>query len=155
MNEQLISNFYQAFQKKDWQTMQTCYADDAVFSDEIFKNLNATQTRGMWEMLIKKGKDLVIEYKIIASSEKMLKAEWKATYLFSDRNRKVVNYINAEFLIENGKIVKHTDAFSFHKWARQALGFTGFVFGGTRFLKKKVRAGALKNLEKFIANKKQ
>ena len=150
-NEQLISTFYKAFQQKDYTTMQQCYAENAVFNDEAFKNLNATQVRAMWQMLISRGKDLVVEFKNIQSEGNTASAEWVATYTFSQTKRKVTNRIKANFVIENGKIVKHTDTFNFYKWSSQALGMVGMLLGWTSFLRKKVSEGAMKNLEEFMA----
>lgn len=152
-NEQLITNFYKAFQKRDYKTMQACYSDNATFSDEVFVNLNAKEVRAMWEMLITRGKDLQLEFKNIRADEKTGSAEWVATYTFSATGKKVVNRINASFVFENGKIIKHTDHFSFYKWSSQALGFMGFFLGWTSFLKQKVRSQAAKSLSEFLNRK--
>lgn len=152
-NTTLIQTFYTAFQQKDYRTMQQAYADTAVFNDEVFKNLNAAQVRAMWEMLITKGKDLQLEFKNINADEKNGTAEWIATYTFSGTGRKVVNHIKASFVFENGKIVAHTDAFDFYAWAKQALGFKGWLLGRTGFLQKKVQATALGNLNHFMQNR--
>lgn len=150
VNEQLIHNFYQAFQNKDYKTMQSCYADDAIFSDAVFQNLDAAQVRAMWEMLIKRGKDLQLEYHNVQADDTSGSAEWVATYTFSATGKKVINHIKANFIFENGKIIKHADQFDFYKWARQALGFTGLILGWTGFIKKKVRQTAMKNLDNFM-----
>lgn len=149
-NEQLIHQFYQAFQNKDYKTMQSCYADDARFSDAVFQNLDAAQARAMWEMLIKRGKDLQLEYHNVQANETNGSAEWIATYTFSATGKKVINHIKANFIFKNGKIIKHTDQFDFYKWARQALGFTGLILGWTGFVKKKVRQTAMKSLDNFM-----
>lgn len=149
-NEQLLTSFYQAFQHKDYKSMQNCYADHAVFNDAVFSNLNAEQVRAMWEMLIKRGKDLQLEFKNVKADTTKGSAEWIATYTFSPTKRKVKNYIQANFLFENGKIVRHTDSFSFYHWSKQALGVPGFLFGWTGFLRKKVQKMAMKNLEEYM-----
>ncbi|MGB3947890.1 MAG: nuclear transport factor 2 family protein [Bacteroidia bacterium] len=155
VNQQLIIKFYKAFQNKDYKTMQDCYADNATFSDPVFVNLNATQVRAMWEMLCVRGKDLELTFKnVTATVGNQASAEWEAHYTFSASNRKVINQIKAAFLIENGKIVKHVDTFSFYKWSKQALGTGGLLLGWTRLLKNKVRQGAMKSLTDFM-NKKQ
>ena len=81
-NEKLIDAFYSAFQSKDFKTMQECYADDATFSDPVFRNLDATQVRAMWEMFCKNGKELEISYKNIISEGEIGLAEWTANYIF-------------------------------------------------------------------------
>jgi len=150
INEELIKTFYKAFQNKDFRTMQNCYADKAKFSDEVFVNLNANEVRAMWEMLIKKGRDLKVEFSHIQVSENSGKADWIAMYTFSKTNRKVINRIKAEFIFEDGKIISHLDSFSFHHWARQALGVPGLLLGWSPWLKEKVRRNAMAGLEDYI-----
>lgn len=149
-NQQLIFNFYTAFQNKDYKTMQSCYADNATFSDPVFENLNAAEVRAMWQMLITRGKDLQLEFKNVEANDKTGSAEWIATYTFSASGNKVVNKIKANFVFENGKIVQHKDSFDFYTWAKQALGFKGMLLGWTSFLHNKVKQGAKNNLMKFM-----
>lgn len=149
-NEQLIHHFYTCFKNKDYKGMQACYADDATFSDAVFKNLNLAQVKAMWQMLILKGKDMRIEFGQISANEKTGKAHWDAYYTFSSTGKKVINKIDANFEFENGKIVKHTDDFNFYTWAKQALGTTGLLLGWTGFLKNKIQTTAMANLEKFM-----
>lgn len=148
-NQKVITKFYTCFQNKNYQGMQDCYADNATFSDPVFVNLNASQVKRMWEMLCVRGKDLKLDFKNIQASGTQGSAEWIAYYSFSATGRKVVNHVTANFIIENGKIVKHTDVFSFYKWSRQAFGITGSLIGWTPFFKKKVRQGAMKSLDDF------
>ena len=152
-NEQLIHHFYTSFQHKNVQAMQDCYAADATFSDPVFTDLNAEEVRSMWAMLIKNGKDMRLEFKNIKGNENGATAEWDAWYTFSKTGNKVHNQIKASFLIENGKIVKHTDHFSFYRWAKQSLGLTGTLLGWTNFIKNKISATAKKNLKSFMAGK--
>ncbi len=150
-NEQLIHHFYICFKNKDFKGMQDCYADEATFNDAVFKDLNSKEVKAMWQMLITKGKDLRLEFSNISATENTADAHWDAYYTFSATGKKVVNRIDATFEIENGKIVKHNDHFSFYTWAKQALGLTGILLGWTSFLRKKVSAQAMKNLENFMS----
>jgi len=149
-NEDLIRHFYTSFQNKNVPAMQDCYAGNATFNDTVFTNLNASEVRSMWAMLVKNGKDLRVEFKNIREDETGTHAEWDAWYTFSATGNKVHNQIKASFVIEKGKIVKHTDEFSFYKWARQALGFAGLLLGWTNFLKNKISTTAKKNLKTFM-----
>ena len=152
-NEELIHDFYTCFQQKDYAGMQRCYAENARFSDEVFKNLNAAQVRAMWEMLLKRGKDLSLEFSEIKANDEEGSAKWIASYTFSQGGRKVVNHIAAQFRFEKGKIIEHTDQFSFYKWARQALGLPGWLLGWTPSLQKKVQEAAMKGLTDFMHKK--
>ncbi len=150
-NQQLIEKFYTYFKNKDYKGMQACYADNAIFNDAVFKNLNAAQVKAMWQMLISAGKDLKIEFSKISSNGNTVYAHWDAYYTFSKTGNKVINKIDATFEIENGQIVKHTDNFSFYTWAKQALGMTGLLLGWTDVMKNKIQTTAKENLEKFMA----
>ena len=149
-NKELIIKFYSAFKNKDFKSMQECYSDSAVFSDSVFQNLNSSQVKAMWEMLCKNGKDLQLEFKNVSANETTGNAEWIATYTFSRTGNKVVNKIKADFVFENGKIVKHNDYFSFYIWSKQALGMSGLLLGWTPLIKNKVRKLAVKNLADFM-----
>ena len=149
-NQQLLTSFYEAFQRKDYATMQACYADNAVFNDAVFQNLDAAHTRTMWEMLIRRGKDLELTFSDIEANDTTGSAAWTATYTFSQTKRKVVNHVKASFAFENGKISKHTDHFNFYNWSKQALGLSGLLLGWTGFLRKKVQRTALKSLTDYM-----
>lgn len=149
-NEQLIHQFYTAFQQKDFKTMQESYADNAVFNDAVFRNLDAQQIRAMWQMLISRSSDMILTFDDIKGEGNKVNAYWEAHYTFTATGKKVVNKINAEFEIENGKIVKHTDTFNFYKWAKQAFGGGGFLLGWTNVFKEKVRQTAKKKLDSYM-----
>jgi ketosteroid isomerase-like protein len=149
-NIALIEHFYTAFQQRDYATMQSCYADNAVFNDEAFINLNAAEVKAMWEMLIKRGSDLELSFSNITATNTTATAHWVASYTFSATGRKVINRIDASFEIHEGKITKHTDSFSFYKWSSQALGMPGLLLGWTSFLRKKVQQKALVNLREYM-----
>lgn len=149
-NEKLIHDFYTAFQNKDFKTMQNLYHDNAVFNDAIFKNLNASQVKAMWEMLIKAGKDMTVTYKNVTTDKENGSAEWNATYTFSRSEKKVVNRVKAGFSFKDGKIIAHTDNFDFYTWAKQALGFSGFLLGWTSLIKNKIQSTAKTNLDHFM-----
>ena len=150
-NKERINKFYTAFQKKDYKTMQDCYANNATFSDPVFENLNAAEVRAMWQMLITRATDLALEFKNVAANETSGSAEWTAVYTFSATGKKVINKIKANFVFENGKIKEHKDSFDFYKWAKQALGFKGLLLGWTSFLHNKVKQQARNNLIKFMS----
>lgn len=149
----VIDTFYTAFQRKDYAAMQACYADDATFSDPAFVRLNAQEVRAMWEMFCKSDAAPVITFQDVRVDAHSGSAQWTATYRFPATGRQVVNQIDAQFRLRDGKIVQHTDSFPFHRWATQALGPVGFLLGWTPFLKNKVRATAMRNLKRFMAKR--
>ncbi|MDQ3141436.1 MAG: nuclear transport factor 2 family protein [Bacteroidota bacterium] len=149
-NKKLIRSFYTSFQIKDFQTMQSLYADDATFEDPVFPHLDAAHVRGMWEMFCVKGRDMDIEFDNIQATEHSGSADWTAHYTFSATGKSVVNKIHAAFEFKNGKIIKHRDHFSFYDWAKQSLGLIGWVLGKTSFLQNKIRSQASKNLKNYM-----
>jgi ketosteroid isomerase-like protein len=150
-NHQIIETFYTAFQNRDYKTMQSLYADDAIFNDPAFTNLSAAQVKAMWEMLITRGKDLQLIFNNVEANDTTGSANWIAHYTFSVTGNKVVNNIQAQFVFENGKIKRHTDNFNFYRWSSQALGWKGKLFGGFSFFRKKVQQTAMANLHKFMS----
>ncbi len=134
--------------------MQSCYAPNATFNDEVFLNLDFDNVCGMWEMFCVRGGDIKIDFKDVSANQHEGKARWTATYVFSATGHKVVNEINANFVFENGKIIQHNDHFNFYKWSKQAFGIIGLLFGWTNFFKKKVQSKAIINLKKFIEKRK-
>jgi len=152
-NETVINHFYTSFKNKDIKGMQDCYASNAVFNDPVFINLSAIQVRSMWEMLIKSGKDMRIDFTDVHADKQIGTASWQAFYTFSVTGNKVVNKVKASFIIDNGKIISHTDDFSFYQWAKQALGLPGLLLGWSPFLRNKIRKKAAENLRLYMAAK--
>lgn len=150
MNEELISKFYTAFQSLDSETMSDCYNDDIEFTDPAFGTIKGKRAKAMWKMLCQNSKDLKVEFSNIFVDEQNGSAHWEATYTFSRTGRKVVNSIDAKFEFKNGKISKHIDHFNLHKWASQAMGFKGWLLGGTSFFKKKLQEQANHSLDKYL-----
>jgi ketosteroid isomerase-like protein len=103
-NEQVITRFYSAFQKLDWQTMNACYSEDIVFSDPVFGLLRGDEVRYMWEMLCTNAKDFSLEFSNIQLlDEEYATCNWTATYTFSKTGRRVVNNIKAFMKLKDGK----------------------------------------------------
>ncbi|EJL65183.1 nuclear transport factor 2 family protein [Flavobacterium sp. CF136] len=149
-NENLIVKFYTAFANVDAKTMSECYHPKVHFVDPVFGLLKEEHVSKMWEMLLLKSKgDIKIEFSNVKADEFSGSARWIATYNFSKTNRKVVNKISAEFLFQDGLIIKHTDNFDVWKWSKQAFGFTGYLLGWTGFFQNKIKEQALLSLKKF------
>lgn len=148
----IIDKFYEAFNNLDADTMCSCYHEDIVFKDPAFGVLEGDRAKAMWQMLCEsqKGKN----FKVISSNITDNSAHWEAFYTFSKTGRKVHNKIDATFEFKDGLIIKHTDTFNLHKWAKQAIGFKGLLFGGMGFFKTKLQGQTNYVLDKFINEKK-
>ncbi len=148
----IINRFYTAFANADWQTMAECYHEDAVFSDPVFPLIKGKEIAAMWQMLIERSKgNIDVAFSNVLEDELTGRADWVAEYFFSASERRVINRIHAEFEFCDGKIIRHTDSFNLHKWASQALGIKGKLFGGFVFFRKKLQKTARQGLDGFIA----
>jgi ketosteroid isomerase-like protein len=143
---QVARGFYEAFARRDASAMGCLYADDATFSDPVFRDLGAAETRAMWDMMCKNGRDLRVEFSVLEHSDTHARVEWVAHYTFSKTGRPVRNRIDSRLELRDGKIIAHRDVFDFHAWARQAFGAVGLMLGWTPFFLRKVRDFAYKGL---------
>lgn len=152
-NEQTIRTFYEAFQKRDAETMGAQYADNATFSDPAFVGLDAAQARAMWKMLCHRGKDLRVEFSNVHADDKNGGAIWDASYSFGGK-RQVNNHIEAAFTFDDaGKILSHVDTFDVKKWMKMALGPAGSVMGLFPFGPKMVQKQARQQLDAWMAKR--
>jgi len=147
----LIEKFYTAFQVRDAETMISCYHNDVVFCDPVFGELKGDDAKAMWRMLCANAKDLKIEFNEISASLMKGSAHWQAWYCFSKTGRKVHNIVEAQFDFKESKIVRHIDSFNLHKWASQALGFKGWLMGGTKFFADKTHSQTQQALLEYKA----
>lgn len=150
-NEELLNRFYTAFARRDAETMASCYAPDAAFSDPVFTDLKGAEPPKMWRMLCGRAKDLSVSFKVVAADDRAGKAEWTATYSFSGTGRKVVNRVKSDFSFRDGKIVAQKDHFNLYAWARQALGVKGVLLGWLPPVQESIRKRAKAGLDAFKA----
>lgn len=150
MTTGVAERFYSAFAARDWRTMGALYAEDARFSDPVFQNLSAAEVRAMWRMLISRGTDLTLQYRVLDESADAAQVRWVARYTFSQTRRPVVNEIVATLTLRDGAIFRHVDVFDFHRWARQALGLPGLLLGWTPSFRRAVQGKAQAGLRQFM-----
>jgi ketosteroid isomerase-like protein len=150
LNEQLITTFYSAFQKRDFHTMQRCYGDKVIFFDPVFEDLVDEEVKFMWEMLCKRATDLSIQFDNVHADQEYGTCDWVASYTFTKTKRKIVNKVKAHMRFQNGKIIEHSDQFKLSNWCRQAFGIKGFLLGGTAWFRNKVRKLAQQSLYDYI-----
>jgi hypothetical protein len=155
-NKELIEIFYSAFQRMDYTTMQSCYAEKIIFNDPVFGILQNGEPQAMWEMLCKRAQNFSLSFNNIELvDEEYATCNWSATYLFGPKKRKVINHIKAYMRIKDGLVIEHTDHFNLYKWGKQSLGFPGILFGWTSWMQNKIKKQALGSLQKFIKENKQ
>ena len=158
-NAVTIGRFYAAFAALDADTMTACYAPEASFEDEVFTLDGRDSIGAMWSMLCHASRangpgEWHLESAGITADDLHGSAHWQAWYRFSATGRRVHNTITARFLFRDGLITAHRDAFDFWVWSRQALGISGWLLGGSAWLRAKVRAQAATKLGLFKAGRK-
>jgi hypothetical protein len=144
-------SFYSAFQQNDVAKMKSLYHPDLRFEDPAFGQLDYQRATFMWQMLCESAKDLKIDFTIIDEKDDVTIVQWVAYYTFSATKRPVKNIIIARLQLKDGLIIDHHDNFDLHKWAKQALGFKGWLLGGTSYFKNKLHKQTNRQLDKYIA----
>ena len=136
----VIKEFYQAFSELDAERMVACYHDDVWFADPAFGPLKGKRAHNMWRMLVEsqKGKKFTVTAKDIVCDGQTGSATWEAHYNFGSSARPVHNIIHAKFKVQDSKIISHLDEFYVHRWATQAMGFSGRMIGWTSFFRSKL-----------------
>ncbi|SMG56163.1 nuclear transport factor 2 family protein [Paraburkholderia susongensis] len=151
-NIELIERFYTAFQQRDAETMVACYADDVVFSDPAFGELRGDEVHDMWRMLVKHAQDFSLSFGEIEADDESGRAQWVASYQFSQTGRPVVNRIDARFVFRDGLIIEHRDRFDLWLWMRQAMGVRGTLLGWSPLVQRMLRAQARRGLTLYRGN---
>ena len=121
-----LARFYDAFARRDSATMAGMYSADATFEDPVFR-LKGEEIGRMWVGLVGRARDFSVAYTIAQAASGRGTVEWTARYLF--RGRPVVNVIVSEIAFEGKRISRQVDSFDFPRWAAQALGTPGKLFG--------------------------
>jgi|TARA_R100000479_G_scaffold51000_3_gene24098 limonene-1,2-epoxide hydrolase len=152
--DNIIEQFYQAFENLDAERMVETYHDDVTFEDPAFGVLRGEKAKNMWRMLCssQQGKDFKVKTTHIEYTPEKGTARWEAYYTFGKKQRKVHNVINAKFEFKDGKIINHLDRFNLYKWSKQSMGITGFLLGWTAFFKKKLNKQTHMRLSQFEQN---
>lgn len=150
-HKDLIRRFYESFSSGDASGMASCYHPNIVFEDPAFGVLHGKEVVAMWQMLLERSKGkLEIRYSNVEADKERGTAKWVATYVFQATERRVINRVSASFEFKDGLIVRHTDRFDFWLWAKQALGWKGWLLGWTKWMQHKVQRQTNRMLKKYL-----
>jgi ketosteroid isomerase-like protein len=144
----VAQRFYDAFALGDHHTMAQLYAPTGTFSDPVFPLLSGEEAGLMWQMLITRATDLEVSARVEEGPGRA-RIVWVARYTYGATRRPVVNRVYSEMDVAAGKIVRQVDRFGFWRWAGQALGWKGWLFGWTPALRARVRRQAEESLRRF------
>ncbi|MCT4622159.1 MAG: nuclear transport factor 2 family protein [Schleiferiaceae bacterium] len=149
--QKTIHKFYSSFNDLDAEAMASCYHNEVIFTDPAFGTLKGEHASNMWRMLCasQTKSTFAVEVRNIEVNEDSARAHWEAKYLFSRSGRAVHNKIQAQMKFKDGLIIEHVDNFNLHAWAKQALGWKGFLLGGTSFFKKQLNKQTAAMLNRY------
>ncbi len=150
-NEQLLHDFYAAFERLDASAMGAAYTPDAHFSDPIFPDLNGPEVPAMWAMLTRRSTGIRLEVSGVEADDRSGRADWVAHYRFGPAQRPVVNRVNSAFVFSGDRIERQQDTFDFHAWAAMALGTRGRLLGWTPLVRNAAQGQAARGLAEFMA----
>ena len=139
-----LTHFYDAFARRDGPAMAAMYSGDATFEDPVFR-LKGEEIGKMWTGLVGRARDFSVAYTIAQAASGRGTVEWTARYLFGGRHP-VVNVIVSEIEFDGEKIVRQVDRFDFPRWAAQALGLPGRLFGSFGWFQRAVSRKAARGL---------
>lgn len=150
-NQEVLQQFYDAFQAGDAEKMVACYHDKVTFEDPAFGKLEGEEAKAMWRMLIQRAQgQLKIEVPTVKASATEGSSYWIARYPYGPKKRIVLNKVTGSFTFRDGKILTHIDEFDLWAWSRQALGFPGFLLGWSSFMRNKIQANTGRLLQKYM-----
>ncbi len=150
-NEQLLHDFYAAFERLDATAMGAAYTADAHFSDPVFPDLHGPAVPAMWAMLTGRSTGIQLDVSGVEADDRAGKATWVAHYKFGPRQRPVVNKVSSTFVFSDGKISREQDVFDFHAWSAMALGAKGRLLGWTPLVRRAAQTQAAKGLAEYMA----
>jgi hypothetical protein len=140
----VLASFYDALARCDADAMAALYAQTARFEDPIFR-LEGADVGRMWKGLLGRAKKFSVSYTIAQAAGGHGTVEWTARYLFGGKNP-VVNVILSNLRLNDGLIVDQRDVFDFPRWAAQAMGTPGRLFGRFAWFRRAVSRKAAKRL---------
>ena len=140
----VLASFYDALARRDADAIKTLYAETAWFEDPIFR-LEGANIGRMWKGLLGRAKNFSVSYTIAQAASGRGTVEWTARYLFGGKNP-VVNVILSDLRLDDGLIIEQTDVFDFPRWAAQAMGTPGRLFGRFEWFRRAVSRRAAKGL---------
>lgn len=137
--------YFGAFARRDGAAMASMYAENARFEDPVFL-LRGADVGKMWVALMGRAKDFSVEYDVGQTGSGRGVVTWTARYRYG--SRPVVNVVRSDIEFgPNGRILRQRDDFDFARWAAQALGLAGTLFGSFAWFRRAVSRKAAAGID--------
>jgi ketosteroid isomerase-like protein len=151
--KELVRSYFEALQKKDFDTLYGCYTEDFRFEDPAMGKLEGRKAKNAWRMYAESLKDLRIVYRIVQldTVENTAWVHWDAYYTSPESGKTVFNKIDTHFDVRDGKFCYQHDDFILKDWAKQTMGLKARLFGGTRAFQKRVVKRSNEKLESYLS----
>jgi SnoaL-like domain len=140
-NTRLIATLYSSLRDDKPDAAAACYAADAHFEDIAFRLDGREWILQMWRLVC--SGDVGVSFDSVIADDQKGRANWVASYTFTDTGRKVINPTTAHFTFRDGLIVNHVDRCDAMAWARQAYPFP-----------KNLAAGLVGPVRRYVAHQK-
>ncbi len=150
-NSTIVKNLFQFLQENKYHDVVKLYAKDAFFTDDVFNLSCSDSIVLMWQYLAFIFTDLHIKVVRIIETQDGAVVDWESFYQL--RGKKIHNKLRSHFIIENGRILRQTDQFSFYRIARQTSGLKGWLLGWLPSVKKTMQNRLLSGFDQFSPSK--
>lgn len=142
----LLQRLFSSLDRKDAQTMASCYHPEATFQDIAFDLHGKREVHDMWRMIC--AGDIRAAFEVVHADDDTGRVRVVDDYTFSDTGRKVRNVIDSRFTFKDHLVFEHRDTCDPHEWAAMAMGgISGFLAGRVAPLR---RFKARSKLKKFV-----
>jgi hypothetical protein len=159
-NEDIVNKFFSCYQAHDYLGMQSCLDENVKFSDFAF-DIQGKQVRAMWHWFCvsyppREKPVSVPEFEIVNANNDTVLAKYRVNYLYGDKQRPVDYVIEANFKLQDEKIIEQKDEFSSiseFEFAEMAFGFPVQLLALTPLLRVVVRKKAAQKLSQFMQDR--
>jgi hypothetical protein len=155
LNEQLVRDFFLAYQQHSYPRMHALLSREVHFSDFAF-DIEGHRVFAMWQWFCLPDKNRapvsVPWFGDIGADGDGITARYRVAYTYGAARRPVDYEIRSRFLIRDQLIIDHHDEGDIRAWSRQAIGELPSRFSRTPLFNWFIRHQAQKKLDAFIAN---
>ena len=154
----IVNRFFEFYKVHDYEGMHSCLDENVKFSDFAF-DIRGKEVKAMWHWFcvpyLKREEPVdVTKFEILRSEGDIVEAKYRVSYLYGDKQRPVIYFINSRFVVQNDKIVAQEDTFSnisVSEFADMALGFPSQLLAlQPKLLRNVVNKKANEKLHQFM-----
>jgi hypothetical protein len=151
VNSELTARFFEAFKKLDYRAMNDCCAPGIIYNDPIAGILEGDVVLRYRELICTGSRDMQLSFGPVKELDhEYISCPWSATYYFEPFQRVVRYDATAYMKMSGGLITEHSDGYRLSTWLAKNYGITGYVFGWSGYMKRKIKYHYRRLLREFI-----